>query len=78
MFKYIDAKPLQVGECTKDADALYGRAASCKARGYKLFTVHDAASGAADDWLLGPMSWSEQKAAESFAGANCSWPGDGR
>ena len=59
-----NAKPLPVGGCSKDADALYGRAASCKAKGYKLFVLQDAAAGVADTWLLGPMSWSEQKAAD--------------
>lgn len=63
MLKFIDAKPLPVGGCSKDADALYGRAASCKAKGYKLFAIIDAVSGAVDHWLLGPMNWSEQKAA---------------
>jgi len=63
MLKFIDAKPLPVGGCTKDRDALYGRAASCKAKGYKLFALVDAASSAIDHWLLGPMNWSEQKAA---------------
>jgi hypothetical protein len=63
LLKFIDAKPLPVGGCSKDADALYGRAASCKAKGYKLFALIDAVSGAIDQWLLGPMNWSEQKAA---------------
>jgi hypothetical protein len=64
MLKFIDAKPLPVGGCSKDADALYGRAASCKAKGYKLFVLQDAAAGVADAWLLGPMNWSEQRAAD--------------
>ena len=64
MLKYIDAKPLPVGGCTKDSDALYGRAASGKAKGYKLFALHDAAAGVADQWLLGAMNWSEQKVAD--------------
>ena len=68
MLKFIDGKPLTVGGCSKDADAGYGRAASCKARGYKLFVVTDAASRAADDWLLGPMNWSEQVAADTLLG----------
>jgi len=63
LLKYIDAKPLPVGGCTKDTEALYGRAASCKARGYKLFALQDAAAGVADVWLLGAMNWSEQKVA---------------
>ena len=41
MLKYIDAKPLPVGGCSKDSDALYGRAASGKAKGYKLFALHE-------------------------------------
>jgi hypothetical protein len=64
VLKFIDAKPLPVGGCTKDVDATYGRAASCKARGYKIYAIYDAVSGAADHWLLGPMNWSEQKAAD--------------
>jgi hypothetical protein len=66
MIKYIDAKPLPVGGCSKDKDALYGRAASCKAKGYKLFALYDAVSGAADDWILGHMSRSEQNAADDL------------
>jgi hypothetical protein len=63
LVKFVDAKPLPVGGCTKDEDALYGRAASCKANGYKLYALVDHASGAIDQWLLGPMNWSEQHAA---------------
>jgi hypothetical protein len=63
MLKFIDAKPLPVGGCSKDADAFYGRAASCKAKGYKLFALVDAVSGSIDHWVLGSMNWSEQKAA---------------
>ena len=62
LLKYIDAKPLPVGGCTKDEDALYGRAATCKAKGYKLFVLEDAAAGVPDAWLLGPMNQSEQRA----------------
>lgn len=63
ILKFIDAKPLPVGGCTKDIDALYGRAASCKAKGYKLYAIVDAVCGAVDHWILGPMNWSEQHAA---------------
>lgn len=63
LLKFIDAKPLPVGGCSKDVDALYGRAAACKAKGYKLYSIIDAVSGAVDQWLLGSMNWSEQKAA---------------
>ena len=44
LLKFIDAKPLPVGGCSKDQDALYGRAASCKAKGYKLYAIVDAES----------------------------------
>jgi hypothetical protein len=64
MLKFIDAKPLAVGGCSKDADALYGRAASCRAKGYKIFSINDGLCGAPDDWLLGPMNFSEQRAAD--------------
>jgi hypothetical protein len=61
LLKCIDAKPLPVGGCTKDSDALYGRAASCKAKGYKLFVLEDVAAGVPEAWLLGPMNQSEQR-----------------
>ena len=64
MLKCIDAKPLPVGGCSKDSEARYGRAASCKAKGYKLFALMDWASGAIDRWIVGGMNWSEQKAAD--------------
>src|SRR5262249_34261422 len=64
MIKCIDAKPLPVGGCSKDKEALYGRAASCKAKGYMLFALMDHTSGAIDRWLVGGMNWSEQKAAD--------------
>jgi hypothetical protein len=63
LLKFIDAKPLPVGGCSKDHDALYGRAAGGKAKGYKLYAIVDAACGAVDQWVLGSMNWSEQKAA---------------
>jgi Transposase DDE domain len=63
LLKFIDAKPLPVGGCSKDLDALYGRAAGTKAKGYKLYSIIDAVCGAVDQWLVGPMNWSEQKAA---------------
>lgn len=78
--KFIDAKPLPVGGCTKDSEARYGRCASGMAKGYKLFAVVDGVSGAVDSWLAGPMNWSEQKAAlkliESLA-EPCVLVGDG-
>jgi len=63
MLKFIDAKPLPVGGCSKDRDALYGRAAGGKAKGYKFYAVVDAQSGVVEAWRLGPMSYAEQNAA---------------
>jgi hypothetical protein len=63
LLKFIDAKPLAVGGCSKDLDALYGRAAGTKAKGYKLYSIIDAVCGVVDQWWIGPMNWSEQKAA---------------
>ena len=39
--RWIDAKPLPIGGNSQDGDAGYGRAAGCKARGYKLHAVGD-------------------------------------
>lgn len=68
MLKFIDAKPLPIGGCTKDHEASYGRAASCKAKGYKIYALVDAVSGAIDTWLLGTMKFSEQYAADVLLG----------
>lgn len=66
MVKYIDAKPLPVGGCSKDRDARYGRAASGKAKGYKLYAVVDAVTGAVDAWALGPMNYAEPTVASGL------------
>ncbi len=66
LLKLIDAKPLPVGGCTKDRDAAYGRAAGCKAKGYKLFTIVDHACGAWDQWQLGAMNHPEERMAEKL------------
>lgn len=61
LVKQADAKPLPVGSYTKDKDARRGWAGREKARGYKLFTIHEA--GAVDAWRLGPMNQSEVETA---------------
>lgn len=63
MLKFIDAKPLPVGFCTKDDEARYGYAAGAKAKGYKLYAIVDAVSGAVETWQLGPMNYPEPYAA---------------
>lgn len=56
--KFIDAKPLTVGGCSKDPDAGYGRAAGCYAKGYKFHALKDA-GGALRAWQLEPMNVAE-------------------
>lgn len=58
----IDAKPLPVGEYTKDAGARNGRALRGFARGYKLFAVIDESHNVLA-FRVGPMSMAEQAAA---------------
>jgi len=56
--KFIDAKPLPVGGCSKDPDARYGRAAGGYATGYKFHAIKDA-GGPVRAWQLEPMSVAE-------------------
>lgn len=60
--KFLDAKPLPVGGCSKDRDATWGRSAGGMARGYRLHAVVDAA-GAVEAWRLAPMSVNEKPVA---------------
>ena len=43
--RWIDAKPMPIGGNTQDAQAGYGRAASCMAKGYKLYAIADWRQG---------------------------------
>jgi hypothetical protein len=62
--KFVDAKPLPVGGCSKDRDAKVGRGAGGKAKGYRLHAVIDAASaGAVEAWRLAPMNANEKPVA---------------
>jgi len=59
----IDGKPLAISGCSKDRQAGYGRAANCKAKGYKLHAIigMDASIAA---WRIAPMNKDERVMAE--------------
>ena len=63
IFWMIDGKPLPIGGCSKDRQAGYGRAASCKAKGYKIHALL-AADGAIAAWRLAPMNKDERVMAQ--------------
>jgi len=63
LYWMIDGKPLAISGCSKDRQAGYGRAASCKAKGYKIHAIHDAEGGIAA-WRLAPMNKDERVMAE--------------
>ena len=68
--KFIDAKPLPVGGCSKDRDARWGYGTRTKMRGYKLYALVDAASGAFDQWRLGAMCDDERIVARQLLETN--------
>ena len=59
IFWSIDGKPLSISGCSKDPHANYGRAAGCKAKGYKIHVIAGA-NGCIADWRLAPMSKDER------------------
>lgn len=59
LYWMIDGKPLVIGGCSKDRQAGYGRAASTKAKGYKLHAVV-AADGSLAAWRVAPMNKDER------------------
>lgn len=63
VFWVIDGKPLPIGGCSKDRQAGYGRAASCKARGYKMHTIVGS-DNSISTWRLAPMNKDERVMAE--------------
>jgi Transposase DDE domain len=63
LFWIIDGKPLTISGCSKDRQAGYGRAASGKAKGYKIHAILDGA-GAIAAWRLAPMNKDERVMAE--------------
>lgn len=56
--RFIDAKPLPIGGCSKDLQAGYGHAARCKAKGYKLYAIGDLRQGFVA-WDILPMQRNE-------------------
>ena len=68
LFWIIDGKPLVIGNCSKDRQAGYGRAAGGKAKGYKIHAIVDPQDGVAA-WRLAPMNKDERVMAERLVRA---------
>jgi hypothetical protein len=60
--RYIDAKPLVIGGCSKDKQSAYGRGAGSITRGYKLYAIADHRQGFIH-WTVKAMNHSESKIA---------------
>lgn len=56
---YLDGKPLVISGVSKDRQAGYGRAAGCKAKGYKLHALVGA-DGTLAAWRIAPMHKDER------------------
>jgi hypothetical protein len=63
LFWILDGKPLTIGGCSKDRQAGFGRAANCKAKGYKVHAIVDCKGGIAA-WRVAPMNKDERVMAE--------------
>jgi hypothetical protein len=63
LFWMIDGKPLTIGGCSKDRQAGYGRAAGCKAKGYKVHALVGS-DGSVPQWRIAPMNKDERVMAE--------------
>ena len=63
--RFIDAKPLPIGGCSKDVQAGYGHAAGCKAKGYKLYAIGDLNQGFVS-WDIHPIQRNEGEIALSL------------
>jgi hypothetical protein len=59
LFWMMDGKPLTIGGCSKDRQAGYGRAANCKAKGYKMHAILGS-QGTIACWRLAPMNKDER------------------
>jgi hypothetical protein len=59
LFWMIDGKPLVISGCSKDRQAGYGRAAGCKAKGYKVHALVGS-DGAVAQWRVAPMNKDER------------------
>lgn len=62
IYRFIDAKPLPIGGCSKDKHSKFGRAAACIAKGYKLYAISDLQQGFVH-WTIRPMNQNEAKVA---------------
>jgi hypothetical protein len=63
LYWMVDGKPLVISGCSKDRQAGYGRAAGCKAKGYKIHAIV-ASDGCLANWRLAPMNKDERVMAE--------------
>jgi Transposase DDE domain len=63
LFWMIDGKPLSISGCSKDKQAGYGRAANCKAKGYKIHAIVGS-DGVIACWRVAPMNKDERVMAE--------------
>lgn len=63
--RWIDAKPLPIGGCSKDKQSAFGYGASCIAKGYKLYAVADKNQGFVC-WTIKPMNQNEPKVAREL------------
>jgi hypothetical protein len=63
--RWMDGKPLPIDGNSQDAQAAYGRAAGCMAKGYKLHAVVDSMRGFLA-WTVTAMSVSEKLAAREL------------
>lgn len=63
LFWMVDGKPLPIGGCSKDRQAGYGKAAGCKAKGYKLHALVGS-DGSIAAWRVAPMNKGERVMAE--------------
>lgn len=63
LFWIIDGKPLPISGCSQDRQAGYGRAANCKAKGYKIHAILNT-EGAVAAWRVAPMNKDERVMAQ--------------
>jgi len=68
LFWMIDGKPLPISGCSKDRQAGYGRAANCKAKGYKIHAIVSADESIAA-WRIAPMNKDERVIAKRLVRA---------
>ena len=62
IYRFIDAKSLPIGGCSKDEHSKFRRAAACIAKGYKLYAISDLQQGFVQ-WTIRPMNQNEAKVA---------------